>query len=51
MLGMQGGTCPLADRSKCTDAQYLKCASDSLLCVRQSQWYWYVSDAYPVKAM
>ncbi|BDA47750.1 probable glycyl-glycine endopeptidase ALE-1 at C-terminar half [Coccomyxa sp. Obi] len=38
--GGQGGSCPLADRSKCIDTQYLNCASDSLQCVRQSEWYW-----------
>ncbi len=44
VFGMQGGTCPLTDRSKCTDTQYLSCASDSLQCMRQSQWYWYVAN-------
>jgi hypothetical protein len=38
MCGGKGDPCPLTDRSQCADAQYLKCAPDTLQCVRQSQW-------------
>ena len=41
MTGQCGGlgdTCPLADKAKCVDAQYLSCAEPLSTCVRVNQW-------------
>ena len=40
--GGAGDTCPLADKTFCTDAAYLPCANATSSCTRISEWYWQV---------
>ena len=40
--GGAGDTCPLANKTLCSDSAYLPCANATFTCTRVSEWYWQV---------